>query len=174
MAIRDTTQVSGRTVEVAVEGVMSVFRRRIRGMLDEQGITDPDPVAEEWYEMEDFLAVLETVERDAGTNAVTKIGEATPEFAEWPDDPADTVEALSKLTDLYEANHRNAPGGYDVEATGEGVARVVVDTPYPCAFDEGLVKGTVEKHGTDYPRIEEVGDDCRSEGADTCVYEVEW
>jgi predicted hydrocarbon binding protein len=174
MSVRTDGKVSGRTVEVAVEGVMSVFRRRIRGMLDDQGITDPDPREDEWYEMEDFLAVLESVAEDAGTNAVTKIGETTPEFVEWPEEPDGPVDALSTMTEVYEANHRNAPGGYEVESAEAGTVTVSVDTPYPCAFDEGLVKGTVEKHGGDYPRIEEVGDSCRAEGGDSCVYRVEW
>jgi predicted hydrocarbon binding protein len=167
-------KVSGRTVEVAVEGVMSVFQRRIRGMLDNQGITDPDPRAEEWYDMQDFIVVLEKIEEDAGSNAVRKIGETTPEFVEWPDDADGVNDALSTMTEVYEDHHRNAPGGYEVESAESGTARIVVDTPYPCTFDEGLVKGTVEKFGGGYPRIEEVGGSCRSEGDESCVYEVVW
>ncbi|ERH11809.1 MAG: hypothetical protein J07HB67_00820, partial [halophilic archaeon J07HB67] len=77
-------KVIGETVQVCLDGVMSVFESRMREMLDDAGIERPDPQPDEWYPLADFLAVLRTVETDTGENALTKIGESTPRFADWP------------------------------------------------------------------------------------------
>lgn len=166
-------KVSGRTVQVAIEGVMSVFRGRMRDMLNENGIKEPDPDPNGWYELCDFLAVLEDVEQNTGENALTKVGQATPDFVDWPSDPETPHEALPQITDVYEAEHRSATGSYDYQRTGDKAAQITVDTPYPCAFDKGLITGTAEYFGASYARIDHV-ETCRKDGADACVYEVTW
>jgi hypothetical protein len=80
--------VSGQTVSVTIDGVMSVFQRRTRNLLDEHGITEPDPQPEGWYDMGAFLGVLNDVKENTGSNALKKIGEATPNHLDWPASPA--------------------------------------------------------------------------------------
>lgn len=166
--------VSGQTVSVTIDGVMSVFQRRTRNLLDEHGITEPDPQPEGWYDMDAFLGVLNDVKENTGSNALKKIGEATPNHLDWPTSPESAVEGLEALNDVYQETHRDARGGYGVERVDDVTVRVTADTPYLCAFDEGLLKGTAEAFQDVYARVEEVGSSCRDDGGRTCIYEVTW
>jgi hypothetical protein len=170
MSTNPSGKVNGQTVEITNEGVMSVLQRRTRNMLNEHGIEEPDPQPEGWYEMHDFVGVLEDIKE----NALNKVGEATPNYIEWPTDVDDPADALTELDDVYDDQHRSAPGSYDAEVTGDATVRVTADTPYPCAFDRGLVKGSAEAFGAGRAQIETVGGECREDGGSTCVYEVTW
>ena len=161
--------VIGETVQVCLDGVMSVFQSRMRRMLDDAGIEEPDPRPAEWYPLDDFLAVLHTVEADTGENALTKIGESTPRFADWAGGDEEPAAALERLTDVYEDNHRGAPGGYSFEHTGESTARVVSTTPYPVAWEEGMLKGTAELSGATYARVR-----VDESAPDETVFDVDW
>lgn len=166
------SEVKGETVEVTTKGVLQVFRRRIEQLLTENGI---DPVeADEWYPLDDFLEVLVDIQHNTGENALNKIGEATPVVVSWPSDPGSVLEALESLNKIYSANHRNAPGTYDATEVDDGTVRITTSTPYPCAFDKGLLKGTAENFGASYATVTEVGDGCRADGGNECVYEVTW
>ena len=167
-------KVSGQTVSVTIDGVMSVFQRRTRNLLDEHGITEPDPHPDGWYDVEDFLGVLNDVQENTGVNALKKIGEATPNHLDWPTEPAGPMAALESLNDVYQETHRDATGGYGVERVDDVTARVTADTPYLCEFDKGLIKGAAETFGNVYARVEEVGSSCRDDGSRTCIYEVTW
>ncbi|PSP74846.1 hypothetical protein BRC81_16840 [Halobacteriales archaeon QS_1_68_20] len=116
---------------------MPVFQHRMRNTLDARGITEPDPQPDSWYRMEHFLAVLDDVQKNVGESAVSQIGELTAENVEWPTDPESPAEAFEVLTAVYEAQHRNAPGGYEYERGNPMTVLVTSTTPYPCKFDEG-------------------------------------
>jgi len=167
------SKVSGRTVMVAIEGVMSVFRGRMRSTLNQQGIEEPDPRPDAWYEMSDFIEVLRHIEEDAGENACRKVGEAGPEFVDWPQEPTSTHDALASLSDAYESEHRNPTGGYEYVQTGSASGRVTTDTPYPCVFDQGFVKGTASSFGASGVRLDHA-DSCRADGDDVCTFELSW
>lgn len=169
----ESGKVRGQTVEVTIEGVMSVFRRRMRALLDDHGIEDPDPRSDDWYDMEAFLSVLDEVKEDTGENALRKIGEATPRQFDWPDEPDSPEDALAALSDVYESEHQPARGGYALERIDGTTARITADTPYPCVFDQGLLKGAAEIDGS-RASVTEIGGGCRDDGDDACVYEVSW
>lgn len=164
------SEVLGVTVNVCIDGVMSVFQSRMRNILDENNIEQPDPQPDEWYPLEDFLRVLEVVETDVGENALTKIGEATPQFAEWPTNPESSDEALRSLVDLFEENHRNVSGAYEFERLDDNSARITSTTPYPEAWEIGFMKGAAEIHGSDYTRVNTVETGSERQKA----FEIEW
>ncbi len=172
MSITQTTdgEVIGKKVNVCIDGVMSVFQSRMRNILDDHGIERPDPAPDEWYPVENFLEVLTVVEEDVGENALTKIGEATPKFVEWPTSPDAPGAALKGLLEMFEQNHRNVDGGYSFDQTGESTARITSTTPYPEAWEEGLIKGAAEEHGSSYARVNVVDDTERGKKQ----FEVEW
>lgn len=163
-------EVLGRTVEVAVDGVMSVFQSRMRKLLDEQGIERPDPDPGEWYSLDRFLRVLETVEDDVGENALTKVGEATPEFTEWSTDANSPAEALKTLTTIFEENHRNVASQCTFERVDKSTGRITSNTPYPTAWEAGLIKGAAESRGSRYTRVTVVEESSNDE----TVFEVNW
>jgi hypothetical protein len=156
MALSDSTQgmVIGENVKVCVDGVMSVFQSRIRELLDEEGIEAPDPRSGEWYPMSKFLDVLEAIEADSGENTLRKVGEATPQFIEWPESTESPSNALSTLPTIVETVHRNLPGDISFEKTGDKSGTVTSTTPYPEKWEEGLIKGTAEEFGSTFTRVE--------------------
>lgn len=161
-------EVLGLVVNVCIDGVMSVFQRRMRNMLDEQGIERPDPHPDQWYPYEKFHRVLSVVEENTGENALRKIGESTPRFADWPSNPDEPVEALQYLTDLYGDTHRNVRGSYALEEHGERV-QITSTTPYPTGWESGFIKGTAEQFGASYAQVETV-----EGGSGQKVFGVEW
>lgn len=166
------SEVHGATIETTVNQIVAVFRRRIERALSEQGIDEIED--DEWYPLVDFIDVLEMVEEDAGEATLRQLGAVAPESLKWTTGPNSVAEGLAALDDGCRTRHRKLPGSYEFESTGANSGRLVVDTPYPCVFDQGLIKGTAEKFGAEFARIREVGTQCRSDGGRTCTYEVSW
>lgn len=163
-------QVIGDTVNVCIEGVMSVFQDRMRNILDDHGIEQPDPQPDEWYPMAKFIEILEVVGEDVGENAQEKIGEATPKFVDWPTTPDSPATALESLLEMYEDTHRNVDGEYSFYQTDDSEARITSTTPYPEAWEKGMLKGTAEEHGAAYASVEVVEDTQHGNK----LFEVSW
>jgi hypothetical protein len=166
------TQVSGRAIESTLDQVMVVFRRRIEEALTEQGIDDVN--SHRWYPVGQFADVLEMVERDAGEAVVRKLGAAIPESMDWQGSPVSVKEGLDALPDGYRTCHRGLTGGYDMESSDENSATVVCETPYPPEFDKGVIKGTAERFGAGFTKIEELNATPRASGETAHTYEVSW
>lgn len=161
-------EVLGVAVNVCIDGVMSVFQARMRDILDNHDIERPDPHPDEWYPLDKFMQVLEAVETDVGENALRKIGEATPQFVDWPKDADSPEAALNSLVDIIEDTHRNVPGEYIFEQTGDESGRITSTTPYPEAWETGFFTGTAEIHGSSYTRVNTINNSSEK------VYEIEW
>lgn len=161
--------VLGVTVNVCIDGVMSVFQSRMRNILDDHDIEKPDPKPDEWYPLDNFLQVLEVVETDVGENALTKIGEATPKFTDWPSSADSPEAALQSLVEIFDNTHRNVSGVYQFEQTGEDSGKIVSTTPYPQAWESGFLKGAAELHGSEYAQIVDV-----EQQGEKRVYEIRW
>ncbi|WP_134670158.1 hypothetical protein [Halorussus marinus] len=160
--------VRGEMVQVCIDGVMSVYQSRMRDMLDEEGIDRPDPQPDEWYPLAKFLHVLTAVERNTGESALAKIGESTPRFLDWTSTIDSPHEGLNHLPEMYETEHRQAPGEYTYEKTGENQAEITSTTPYPTQWEKGFLKGTAQHFEAEYAHAR-VDDD----GPET-TFEVHW
>ncbi len=163
-------QVRGSTVTVCIEGVMSVFQDRMRNILDERGIEQPDPKPNEWYPMGKFMRILDVVEEDVGDNAQEKIGEATPQFIDWPSDPETPTDALRTLIDAFDETHRNVDGDYQFFEMDDSEARITSSTPYPETWEKGMIKGAAEEYGAGYARVTVIEDTEHEKK----LFEVEW
>ena len=67
--------------------------------------------------------------------------------------------------DPYGGN-RAVHGAEDVmllAAIGETEAQIRCTNRYPCAFDQGIIKGVAEEFRDGLPRLNETGDKCREE-----------
>lgn len=168
-AQRTDGEVLGVAVNVCIDGVMSVFQSRMRDILDDHDIEKPDPKPEEWYPLRDFLDVLAVVEADVGENALKKIGEATPQFTEWPSETDSPEEALQNLVTTFDQTHRDVAGRYQFEQADDSRGRVTSTTPYPEAWETGFLKGATEIHGAEYARVSNV-----EETGEKTVYEIRW
>lgn len=168
----DQPQVDGGTIELTMNGVMTVFRQRLREALAERGIED---VAEgRWYPLEDFTAVLEMIGENAGPSTLRKLGVAVADDVDWRDRPDSPADALDGIAEVMRRYHRGSVGDYRLEEADDGRATVTCRGPYPCEFDKGILEGTAERFGASYARVDEVGDRCRDDRGTACSYEVRW
>jgi hypothetical protein len=173
-AIETGVEVNGQTVMSFIDGVPSAFKDKTRDILAENGIENPD--AEDWYPQQAWLDALSEIEEKVGESTLNSIGQTVPDNAEWPDHVESVVDGFDSIDEAYHMNHRGGRiGHYDAEVIDDETVRVECDNPYPCAFDTGIVEAVsrifVE---SGIPQVREVGETCRSDGDDQCVYEVTW
>ncbi|PSP71630.1 hypothetical protein BRC79_00180 [Halobacteriales archaeon QH_8_67_27] len=82
--------------------------------------------------------------------------------------------ALAALDEMYRAQHWGGDaGGYEFRQTGDEDGRVECETPYPCAFDHGIVEGVAIAHADGFVYVTEIGA-CQNNGLGRCTYDVSW
>jgi hypothetical protein len=173
-------EVRGRTVLAVVDDGLARFSEayweRARETLADHGVTDPTD--DEWCPQAAWLATFEQIAGDLDSHLLDRLGEQIPDAAEWPDDTRDNVPTgLRTIDEAYQRNHRGGEiGSYGVERTGEHEVEIVCETPYPCAFDRGLIREVARRSSPveTFVFVEETGEECRRDGADTCTYTVHW
>lgn len=171
-AFDDGVEVNGQTVLSFIEG--TPMERTTRELLAENGIEDPQ--SDEWYPQEAWLAAFQAMADEVGTTTVKRIGKTIPENAEWPDGIDSVAGGVESINEAYQMNHRGGDiGYYDVERQADNELRVTCMNPYPCSFDQGILKATAEEFADGgFVSVDECGEDCRADGGETCVYEVSW
>ncbi len=157
----------------AGESVSSFVGKQISSKLGEYGLEDIEP--DEWYPLEIPLAMLYDMRDEYGDIRMRNMGQNVPQHVEFPPELSDVDNALRAIDTAYHQNHRGDDIGFyefQVEDSREGI--VICETPYPCEFDKGLIMGVAEKFADSHVDVEEVGDQCRSDGGQRCEYRVEW
>lgn len=171
--LEDGVEVNGQTVLAFVDGVPSAFRGKAESILADNGIEDTEP--DTWYQQQAWLDAFKEIAENIGTNTLTNIGRSIPENADWPPGISSVEEGIESIDDAYHMNHRGGEiGHYHSEAVGENTVRVRCTNPYPCPFDQGIIKATAGQFAEGIPGLKEVGDTCRTDGGEECVYEVTW
>lgn len=160
-----------RAVVTGVEQFSSAAREPARAAFSERDIADPD--SGEWYPLAPSLAAIETVDELVGESGTFGLGKRVPRALAFPGGTADVRAAFTALDEVYRANHRGDAGGYAFRQIGDDDGRIECHTPYPCAFDRGLVEGVAASFADGYVCLREVGV-CRADGAERCTYEVTW
>lgn len=123
--------------------------------------------------MNTFEAIADELE----PHILDRLGEQIPHVAEWPAEIAGVEAGLAAIDEAYQLNHRGGEiGFYRFEPIDDQTGRMICENPYPCPFDRGLVRATARRYAPveAFVFVEEVGDDCRRDGADRCTYEVSW
>ncbi|MDS0223073.1 hypothetical protein NDI54_17135 [Haloarcula sp. S1AR25-5A] len=172
-------EVNGQTVLTIVEEAMGTFseeyRDRALAALAQEGITDP--TADEWYPQQAWLNAFETIAEDLQPHVLDRLGEQIPGVADWPNNFDTVPEGLQSIDEAYQRNHRGGEiGFYRFESVGEQTGEITCKNPYPCPFDRGLIRGVAKQYASvdAFVFIEETGETCRRNGADTCTYTVYW
>jgi len=167
-------EVSGAVVAAVVDlldDLPSDDRSRATSIFAEHGLSNPDP--DEWYSLSAFVDAVEAVDRTLDVGA-SDLGARAARAVTVPETATDVPGALAVLDDAYGETHRGEDlGGYGFRQIGDDDGRVECDTPYPCAFDRGLVEGVADRVASGFVCLREVGV-CRSEGGDRCTYELSW
>jgi hypothetical protein len=172
-------EVHGRTVLAVVDEGLARFseahRERARETLADHGVEAP--AADEWYPQSAWLATFEAVAADLDQHLLDRLGEQIPAVADWPDGEESVPAGLRTVDEAYRRNHRGGEiGRYEFERTDDHEGRMVCETPYPCAFDRGLIRAVARRSSPveTFVYVEETGEECRRDGADTCTYTVHW
>ncbi|WP_276271665.1 hypothetical protein [Haloarcula litorea] len=142
--------VSGRAVRAIVDGVVRTcgcFEDRTRSLLARNGLADPSE--DEWYAVADYRAVYDDLLATTGHNIVERIGVTLARTVDWPADVDGVGDALAGLDGLHRSLHRGDAGGYEFTATGPLAGRLRCSTPYPPAFERGVVRGIGQRFGAD-------------------------
>ena len=167
-------QVNGESIMAVIEG-MGTFRERAHAILSENHIRNPAPG--NWYDLQSYLNAFRTISEELGTATLRMIGKKIPETAVLPPD-LDTIEKALKMMD--QAYHMNYQGGeighYAFQQTGDKSGVMICSSPYPCAYDQGIINGFMNrlKKGTEWPAIKHASGSCRMDGAAECRYNVSW
>lgn len=151
------------------------------------GITDPKPG--DWYVTQNVLKAYQEVEQKLGKTTLFSIGEKVPSNAVFPPEIDNIEKALYSINIAYHMNHsihgvsmfdpstgtvQDGIGNYAVKILGEGEAEITSDTPFPTAFDEGIIFAIAQRfnEASLVTVVEERS--TRSQGGNEDVYLVQW
>ncbi|THE64321.1 hypothetical protein D8Y22_12965 [Salinadaptatus halalkaliphilus] len=151
----------------AGESVSSFVGKEIASKLAQYGLEEIEP--EEWYSLTIPLAMLYDMRDEYGDIRMRNMGQNVPQHVEFPPELSEVDEALRAIDQAYHQNHRGEEiGFYEFESVDDNQGRMTCETPYPCEFDKGLIKGVAKKFANNPVRVEEIGDQCRSEDGQRC------
>ncbi len=172
----EDAEVIGRSPQsyiAAGESVSTFVGKQVTTKLAQHGLEDIE--GEEWYSLKIPLAALYDMRDEYGDVRMRNMGRNVPEHVEFPPELSEVENALPGINQAYTQNHRGTEiGSYEFEQAGSNEGVMICENPYPCEFDKGLIKGVAKKFADSHVTVEEVGDQCRSEGGQHCEYRVEW
>lgn len=124
-----------------------------------------------------FLGAMSELQEQFGGPFMRKVGSYIFDKAVFPPGIDTITKGMELVNTAYYMNHNEQAagriGGYHWQATGERSGRMTLDNPYPCAFDVGIIE-TIARRFESTAKVEHEPGACRHEGADRCVYRVEW
>lgn len=167
--------VNGQTVLAVTKG-MGAFANLATRILEGHGIKDVDPA--KWYPQQAWLDAFEEISKSVGPRTLDLIGMSIPESAKFPPGIDSVEKALESIDLAYHLNHRGGEiGHYKFTKTGEKQGVMECRNPYPCAFDQGLIRATVKHFASSGAGCKVSHDDskpCRSSNGDACTYLITW
>jgi hypothetical protein len=83
--------------------------------------------------------------------------------------PADVI---TTMPNLWRFVTRGDSGDWRTELRGPGAARIELDQPYNCRFEEGAIQGALEAFDARDVRV--AHPQCRRDGAPFCVLDITW
>jgi hypothetical protein len=183
--------------EVHVSAVKAVINSMERGketrneILLKHGINIEE---NEWFLQQDWLDSFKEIAENLGERNLFMIGKAIIENAQFP--PINTLqEGLGAIDVAYHMNHKidgkvlfdgatgkisDGIGNYKLVEYNEAErkAKMICDNPYPSEFDRGIITQVVRKFRPADSFKDEVTLDlsqaCRSQGGDSCTYNISW
>jgi len=174
-----------RSFSVLVDAMLDVLRVGIR---EASGARNVDP--NYWYPLSDYLLGFQKIEALLGGRGLEKIGTLIPENATFPESIFDVHSVLGSTDVAYHLNHARGGqimfdmntgmmlegiGHYRYEpVAGRNEGRMVVENPYPCRFDLGLMRGLARRFVSEVSVTHDPDHGCRTKGGASCAYLVRW
>ncbi|MEM6793264.1 MAG: hypothetical protein AAF725_04750 [Acidobacteriota bacterium] len=167
-------EVRGAVVLAVVE-VMGAFRSVALGILEKNGIVDPQE--NRWYPLRSWLSSFDSIVKDVGPNTLHQIGRQVAMSGPVPPEIASLQDAFQALDDAYYSQHRGGEiGHFHYIGTGERTGTLVCSTPYPSDFDRGIISALAERfepHSLVDVRLDPASE-TRGAGGTSCTYLVSW
>lgn len=178
IAFEERVEVSGQSMLSAINA--SPFGQEQRSaILRAYGIDKP--AAGRWYPQQAWLNAIKELSGEAGDNLLFSIGLSIPEYVVFPSGINTLENALKAIDRAYQMNHRGGEiGSYRVvDFNGRaGKAVMVCQTPYPSAFDRGIISRMLEKFrpasSSGFSVHLDTSKSSRIEGKHSCTYNIYW
>lgn len=182
-----TAEVNGRSILSFVKG-MPDNEDIAFSILADNGITDIED--DKWYSQQAWLKSFKEIAEKIGSKTLRCIGSKIIESAKFPCCINSVGSALASLDQAYHMNHRingkvlfdhetgtmlEGIGHYKFKKLGENEFRIICENPYPCDFDKGVIKGTVEKFLLPNQKAEYYKDSksgCRKKSSSKCTFHI--
>jgi len=170
-AFSKDVQVKGQNIIIYLGG-MGAFEMMGRDILQKHNI-DKNPQPDVWYNHQNFLDAMKEISERTGKSTVMTIGMRVAANASYSAEIKNMEQALGELNKSYHKVHKG-----DTHTTkiitkmNENIYKVVINSPYPCGFDMGYLRGLVKRFAPQQFVIvthdEEQG--CRTDGGESCTY----
>ena len=139
------------TVRTAiVSATLAAFRlvpRVATDILERNQLGEAERRAQPWILVQRFLHALREIQDVVGPTKVRDVGRGIIEHADFPPQFSDVPSVLLGLQAIYMVNHRGNVGEYRPVRRPDGTITVTCATPYPRAFEHGLVLGIASHRG---------------------------
>ncbi|MBZ4400187.1 hypothetical protein [Myxococcus sp. AS-1-15] len=187
--------VTGASVASIVEAIQS-FTVLVNALLDVMKVPARGAGAERaidvtaWYPLEDYLQAYRKIDSLLGGRGLEKVGSMIPKNAVFPSDITDIHKGLASIDIAFHMNHRkngrsmfnpltgemaDGIGHYSYSAVpGKNEGHVVCGNPYPCRFDQGLIKGMAQRFMPHAVVTHDPDQGCRQKGGASCTFIVTW
>ena len=195
VAFEDGIEVKGQAVKAVVDGFNNFVVLGSAYLLDEgigtlapNGLVNLDP--EGWYSQKSWLLCFQQIGKQLGEGLLTQIGMAIPRSARFPEGIRDIYSAIKAVDVAYHMNHRKhgllmldpetgrmeeGIGHYGYEPVpGQRKIICLCETPYPCAFDHGLLTAMAHRYASNARVVHDETKPCRKWRGDRCTYVINW
>lgn len=174
--LEPNVEITGDAI-LAFINAMGPFKGIALRRLAKCGVVDIE--AKKWYQLQSCFDAIKDLPPKIGANTVYLIGKLLVSCVRIPD-CIDTIdEALMAVNDIYQIHYRNGNAGcYKFRSTGERQGTMFCSSPYPCAFDMGLLTGICnhfkpsDSSSVSVTHSQETG--CRVNGSIACTYIIQW
>ncbi len=174
-AFSPQVEVLGEVV-LSFVNVMGAFKRLALGILQENGIEDPQP--ELWYSQQAWLDSFAKIAKEIGPNTLYQIGRQIPQQHYFPPGIDSIESVLSDLDAAYLKSHRGGEvGHYRFQVVGMRIGTMTCDNPYPCDFDRGIIQALAERFEPAGSLVDVRHEDnapCKRNSGNSCVYTISW
>jgi hypothetical protein len=112
-----------------------------RKIIAQHGLKLEDLGADRFIPVQRWLDALKDVQSTVGPDKVRSVGRNLIDHADFPPSLNDPEGILLTLDEIHGRNHRGDVGHYGSSRTADGTIVLRCETPYPPAFEWGLVDG---------------------------------
>lgn len=134
-------EVSGKMVLTSLEA-MGSFRNTTLKILESTGIQNPQII--KWYPLHLYVDALSQLSKKVGQSPLYMIGMRDAEKMSFSTGNNLVETILGSLTSAYKMHHRGSECGQFVLSTiDNNTYSLNCCTPYPCAYNKGLIEGII-------------------------------